>query len=430
MDSTRFIRSAIWILALSAVAGTSCRRMDPPAPKRAAAPRAVDAVALFSAERVGRPAGKPPWVAHVTTTDLDRDGRMDILACEAQENVLLWLRQVDTNHFEETVLAADLKGLVRAVPVDLDGDGDLDVLVACMGYVFPNNDKIGSLIALENDGKQHFTARVLLEHVARVNDVVAADLTGDGRLDLGVAQFGFDQGEVRWMENLGDWRFRSHPLLELSGAINVVAADFNGDRRVDLAVQISQQWEEIYLFENQGEGQFQRRRIWGSTNEDYGSSGMVAADLNRDGRPDLVFTNGDGFGPAAVPGPRPWHGVQWLENRGQGFFQHHAIGHLDGAYSPLVVDLDRDGALDVVAVSAFVEKDSAGRPLPSLAWYRNDGSNTFQTRVLAYAPQHQITVCSADLDGSGNVALVTGGFYVFSPSENMGRLTLWRRADR
>ena len=89
--------------------------------------------------------------------------------------------------------------------------------------------------------------------------------------------------------------------------------------------------------------------MWGSTNEDYGSSGLTSADLNRDGRPDLVYTNGDGFGPAATPGPRPWHGVQWFENKGDGNFRFHRIGNYQGAYSPIVADIDGEtlvGKLD------------------------------------------------------------------------------------
>ena len=72
-----------------------------------------------------------------------------------------------------------------------------------MGVVPPDNEKIGSVVVLENDGHNHFTNRVLLENVARVTYVKAAPLTHSGRLDLVVGQFGYMEGEIRWMENLG-----------------------------------------------------------------------------------------------------------------------------------------------------------------------------------------------------------------------------------
>jgi hypothetical protein len=252
-------------------------------------------------------------------------------------------------------------------------------------------------------------------------------VNGDGQLDLVLAQFGYDQGEVSWLERTGPWEFKRHVILELSGAINVGVADFDGDGKPDVAALLSQQWEEVYFFKNDGRGNFVAKRLWGSTNEDYGSSGISVADLNRDGRPDIVYSNGDGFGPSATPGPRPWHGVQWLENKGEGNFEYHRIGLLPGAYSPLAVDLDDDGAVDVVASSAYADWNSKNREVVSLMWFRNDGKMNFQPRVLARTPKDLITVAAADFDGKGSPVLVTGGFYIYPPYDSVSRITLWRR---
>ena len=64
-------------------------------------------------------------------------------------------------------------------------------------------------------------------------------MDGDGDLDLIAGQFGYDQGEIRWMENVGPWQYESHSLLQLSGLINVCVDDFNGDRHSDIAAQFS-----------------------------------------------------------------------------------------------------------------------------------------------------------------------------------------------
>jgi len=412
----------------AAVVLTSGCRPAPTPPSRALAPMAakVDETARWRAQPIGAPITNPPWIAHVTVADVDADGRMDVLACESKDNLVIWIRQLPDGTFEEKVAAAGLPAPVHVEPADLDGDGDVDLLVSVMGFVFPNNDRIGAVVVLENDGRQNFTVRTLLENTARVTDVRAADFNGDGRLDLAVGQFGYDQGEVRWMEQTAPWEFRSHELLNLSGAINVCLADFNGDTHLDIACLISQQWEEIYVFENNGAGHFTTRRIWGSTNEDFGSSGLSICDLNRDGRPDLLYTNGDGFGPSAVPGPRPWHGVQWLENLGNGFFRYQRIAELPNAYSPIGVDLDRDGAMDIIAVSAYADWDQKNPTLPSLVWYRNDGKLHFSPHILAHTPKDLITAAVADFDGDGTPQLVTGGFYFAAPYVRMGRVTLWQ----
>lgn len=383
-----------------------------------------DDLGLFTAVPVGAEVGDKPWIAHVRAVDLDQDGLMDFIACDSKYNTVVWLRQASKGTFEELTIGENMRAPVHAEAVDKDGDGDLDVIVSSMSVVFPNNDKIGAIFILEQVAKGQFQPHLIIDNIDRVTDVRAADFDGDGKMDLGVGQFGYDQGEVRWMRRTGPWTFESHVLLELSGTINVCIADFDGDGFLDMAALVSQQWEEVHLFRDIGRPSYSHQVIWGSTNEDYSCSGMTMADLDKDGRMDLIFTNGDGFGPAAEPGPKPWHGVQWLKNVGYGRFEFKRIGDLAGAYSPLVVDLDRDGNLDVVAVSAF--NDWSDPKAISMAWFRNDGKMHFQRRILAYQPTHLLTVDAAQFGGNGKPWLVTGAFHAYPPYEHQSRLLLWK----
>lgn len=413
------------LCAISTAAGLAIFSGCKPAPPVSAPPPAI----VFETERyaplsVGNPVEGKPWISQVSIVDLDRDGRPDILACDDKLNAVVWLKQNSQKGFEETTLTENLPGVVHVEAVDFNHDGDLDLLVACMGEVFPNNEKTGSIIILENDGTQHFSKHVIADKVARVTDVRAGDLDGDGKLDLAVAQFGYDQGEIRWMRNLGSWQFESHVLLSLSGTINVCVADLNGDGALDIAAVVSQQWEEIHLFQNDGHGQFTDKKIFGSTNEDFGSSGISLCDLNRDGRPDILYTNGDGFA-FADPGKRPWHGVQWLENVGNGDFRFHRIGNLPGAYSPVGVDLDSRGVMDVVCVSGF--NDWTNPRAVSIVAFKNDGKMNFTPHVLAHAPIQLVTCAAGDLDGTGRPSLVTGGFYAYPPFDRMSRITVWKQ---
>ena len=159
-----------------------------------------------------------------------------------------------------------------------------------MGEVFPNNDRIGSIVILENDGHQHFTKHVIADHIMRVTDIRAGDFDGDGKLDLAVAQFGYDQGQIQWMRNLGNWQFEGHVLLSLSATNNVCVADLNGDHTLDIVAVVFAAVEEIHLFENDGRGKFTGKILFGSTNEDFSSSGISLCDLNRDGQGRIFST--------------------------------------------------------------------------------------------------------------------------------------------
>lgn len=381
---------------------------------------------LYESEDIGRALGdNKPWVAHVRAVDLNQDGRMDVIGCEAKDDELIWLRQLETGDFQEIVIGSNMQAPVHVEAYDLDADGDLDVLVSSMNILFPNNDKIGSLIVLENDGSENFTQRILLQNVERVTDARAADFDGDGDLDIVAGLFGYDQGEVRWLRNDGNWNYSSETLLRLSGTINVTIDDYDGDGSLDIAAILSQQWEEIHLFLNDGNGHFDSAPIWGSTNEDYAVSGMSSADINLDGRPDLIFTNGDGFGPNPVPGPRPWHGIQWLENLGSGNFAYHRIGDLGGAYSPVAADFDRDGDVDIAALSGF--NDWANPKTPSLVLFQNEGNGVFAAVTLAHEPIQLISIDAAEFGNDGNLSIVSGGFHAYLPYERMSRFTIWRQ---
>ena len=419
-----WLKFAVWVAAVGMIAA-GCRRPEHPGITRVeAGPAVVDDLTYMKSSPIGAAIAGRPWISHVNAVDLDRDGRMDVIACDDNANTVVWLRQTEPGVFVESVLASGLAAPVHVEAVDIDGDGDLDLLVACMGQVMPSNDKIGSVVILENDGHQHFTKHVIIENISRVTDVRAGDFNGDGKLDLAVGQFGYDQGEIRWLENLGNWEFKSHILLNRSGTVNLCVADMNGDHTPDIVAVVSQEWEEIYLFENDGHGNFTNKIIYGSTNEDYGSSGISLCDLNRDGRPDILYSNGDGFDYAA-PGARPWHGVQWLENLGQGNFRFHRISDFPGAYSPIGVDLDGDGATDIVAVSCFA--DWANSATASLVVFHNDGKMNFTMRVLAHVPTHLVSCVAADFDGNGQPVIVTGGFHAYPPFDRMSRLLIWRR---
>ena len=380
-------------------------------------------IAVFAPRHVGSvvAADDRPLVANVTIVDLDQDGRADILVADAAANRVVWLQQGSDSAFAERDLAS-VAGPAHVTAVDLDRDGDLDVLVASLGVLFPNNAPIGAVVVLENNGRQQFAPRTLIDKVARVSDVEAGDLDGDGDLDLAVAQFGYDQGETRWLENKGNWQFESHLLQNLSGGINAVIADADSDGDLDIVSLISQEWEEIYIFVNDGRGEFTTTRVFGAANEDFGSSWISVVDLDQDRDPDILYSNGDAFD-YAPPKGRNWNGVQWLENTGRLRFTYHRIGDYPGASSPQAADVDGDSDLDIVVVSAY--NDWARPTAQSLVWFQNDGGMRFTMRDLANTPTHLLTLAIGDVNADGRPDLVTGGAHMSWPYDRLSRLMIW-----
>jgi hypothetical protein len=178
---------------------------------------------------IGQKFEEPPLISHIQAVDLDNDKLLDVVLCDCRGNFVSWIRQNPAGTFTESILAGDLIAPAHIQVIDFDGDGDKDILVAVLGMLFPNKDKIGSVVILENNGEFSFTKHVVVEKIARVSDVRGGDLDNDGDMDLAVGQFGYDDGETRWIENLGNWKFQSHPLQYLSGPVNVEVIDIDFD---------------------------------------------------------------------------------------------------------------------------------------------------------------------------------------------------------
>lgn len=362
-----------------------------------------------------------PQITHVQVIDLDGAGRPAVIACDARGNRIIRLDRDSDGAWAESALIDDVGVPAHATFVDVEGDGDLDCLVAVLGDISPSDEAVGrvELFRRRADG---YSREVLLEDVRRVADIQAADLDADGDTDLAVAVFGYSRGEILWLENTGDGQFADHRLHSAAGGIHVPIADYDGDGDPDIAAIISQDDEELWAFENLGGGTFEPRMLWRTPNFDLGSAGLVAADLDQDGDTDLILPTGDNLEDFAAY-PQPYHGCLWFENRGDWTFREHRIAEFGGAYAAAVADLDGDGDNDVVLIS--MANDWSDPDNASVVWLENDGRQTFATRQVATAPIHLVTVATGDLNGDNRPDIIAGSLNLRSPFERIGGVTGW-----
>ncbi len=362
-------------------------------------------------------------ITNVQILDFDKDGLNDILVCDGARNSVILYRQTRPGVFEEKVLGTNLQVPAHASVVDINQDGKPDVAVAVLGRVFPSDELVGSVVVLENKGDWHFVPHLILEDVRRVADVQPGDFNGDGKMDLAVAVFGYARGEVLWLENKGNWHFQQHQLLSKPGIIHVPVGDLDGDGRPDIAAVVSQDEEEVWAFENLGKGQFKSHQLCFNHNFDVGSAGLVMADLNKDGRLDLLLPQGDNL-EDPYTWPQPYHGCVWLENLGNWQFRPKQIANFGGTYAAAVGDIDGDGNLDVVLIS--MTNDWGDLSHPSVVWLENDGHQNFTPHTVDSFPAGLVTVACGDLNGDGKADIVAGGLSLPPNIEyRVQRVTAW-----
>ena len=170
---------------------------------------------------------------------------------------------------------------------DLNGDGKADIAVG--------NTDDNTVSVLLNHGDGTFAPKVDYATSGSPTSLLAADLNGDGRADLAAGNS--NDNSVSVLLNHGDGTFAAQvdsPTTSCPDPLDyytsIAAADLNGDGKLDL---VAMDWNAstVIVLQNAGDGTFSAGGVYPTGN---GPGWVAAADLNGDGRPDLALTDGTG----------------------------------------------------------------------------------------------------------------------------------------
>ena len=326
--------------------------------------------------------------------DLDGDGDLDILSASnsQRDSKLVWqANQNGAGSFGESrVILQDASSIEAVSAEDFDGDGDLDILLASQ----QNNSS--TIAWLENtDGLGTFADRLISPiNSPPVGSIVTADIDDDGDMDF-LSTY-FRDEKLTWYENTdGRGNFSERSTINTRpGHRNVLAVDvedFDADGDIDILAAAD---DRIVWYENtDGTGSFSQQHV--ITTAAFGVRTVISADIDGDDKLDVLF------------GSFSDDKIAWYRStNGQGNFGQQQAITTAGPGAPVtdVADLDGDGDLDLLSAS----HDSG-----LIAWYpNNDGRGRFGERqVVANGGSDATSVFAVDLDGDRDLDILWSSFW-------------------
>ena len=366
----------------------------------------------------------------LTAGDFNRDGWTDIAAASTDAARLAvyhgsatGLRQVATHP-----TAGSPRGIEAA---DLNNDGLLEIVTA-------NRDAntIGVFVG-RRDAPGSFAPQVQFAAGAGSRDVVAADFDHDSLVDLATGNQ--DQGTVTVLWNgtsllrsglsftlaeepsdeyrgsemaLGDFDHDGRldrvtnsgylafgdgrrVQLPVAGYETPRVADFNRDGNLDIAFLLGYEHEVRLLF-GDGRGGFSGpAAVGGGWGGDIVLTDMKVADLNRDGRPDLLVS---AYAQSPLDGR-----LYFMAGNGNGTFAGSVISPVEATSFLALADMDRDGRLDVLT-SSYANGNS------KILVLFGDGMGRFTRTSEHPTPDHPSDLAAADLNHDGRMDVVAATF--------------------
>jgi uncharacterized protein (TIGR03437 family) len=344
----------------------------------------------------------------IAAADLNGDQQADLVVTDSQAGSVYVLLNTGQGQFGKpaTYPVGPQPGAVAIA--DLNHDGKPDVVAA----------DSGGIDVLLGKGNGALGAFKTFSSSAPLSSLALADFNADGNLD--VASAVPSNGALALFTGNGDGTFQPANTISLPGSVvpyTVVSGDFNGDGKPDLAVAYNQPLPPgvttttppggVYILLGKGNGAFSTPAnivLPGSVLPEFVAGGFNAADVNGDGKLDLVvaFQTANGNQVAALLG------------KGDGTFQMATpTATLTGAATIVITDLNGDGKPDLVL------GDCCG--LTEASYMLGNGDGTFQPEVQFPSGPSPGAIAAADFNGDGQPDLAIAGLIQMP---NRGTLSL------
>lgn len=363
----------------------------------------------------------------VTVSDLDSDGRLDVIssALNSSNRLVSWARQSSPGTFEPS-----LRGLPRPVPgavanalaaADLNGDARDDLVVASETSIYVFWQPEGGFTETQAPDRT-----LSLGSATRITDLEIEDLNGDGVFDLAWASPDTGVLTIAYQDAAGEFGSFSGPTfvpgvwLEVSAAtvVDLAIGDVTGDGTLDV-VAAQAGLDRVTVFSQVNPETFVPVLVLQAGGfvpiEDFVAPRSIElCDLDSDGRLDVIVGT-SGTRDDSAPGSSDGNRVIVFHQIGFGVFSPQVLG--DDAQTAQVraiqvIDVDRDGRPDLAVASHRGAQDLGLATGNVSVFYGRPGRRFSPRPDRILAVESPTSLVAADVDGDGFADLVTRSLLV------------------
>lgn len=290
----------------------------------------------------------------VAAGDFNNDGKPDLIQCCNSTGLIFRAGNGDGSFEGPDTAASAPKGAAELVAADVNGDGKLDLVgLPAFGNYSEAPNGTGLAVWLGN-GNGTFQAPVVYPTTNPNMDVAVGNFFGDGRVDVAVAE---TDGLIELFRNEGNGTFVADGSITVPSGeyVTLAAGDLNGTGVSDLAVgdwQSSGNAYSVYVLWNNGKGSFTQQEL----SDSYVQPTVGISRLNGDGMMDIIvgYTCNPvaNTGPGKGPSYNACAGFDVYYGQGDNKLYKRTIVTDNGVYNfgkPFGVDVNGDGYGDIVS---------------------------------------------------------------------------------
>ncbi|MGZ3833440.1 MAG: FG-GAP repeat domain-containing protein [Mucilaginibacter sp.] len=288
-----------------------------------------------------------------------------------------------------------------------DAGGASQGLFTSIGQLQPVDFPNGKVLRVDLGAKgATATPTVIASELARPVQTITGDFNKDGLADWVICGEGFKSGGVYLLTQKADHSFNQTTIANRAGAVQAVAGDFNNDGWQDVMILFGSGDEGLWLFLNDHKGGFTSRNLLRFPPVN-GSTSFQLADLNHDGKLDLIYTCGYNYYDSRIL--KPYHGLYVFTNEGDWKFKQSYFYPINGCTKAIAADFDGDGDLDIATIAFFA--DFKGKPAESFVYFEQNKQLSFKPHAIPVSKYGRwMSMDVADVNNDGKPDIVLGNY--------------------